>query len=341
MLMTKQIEPILVTILRNLIIASVGFFILIFVDYIMDGSYFNAFLANPTPYISIVFGYVFASEGTLFAERWFNRNFKHKWPSLRLNLIKIAVIVAFYALIFTGYFQVFSEDIEVGATILTSVLSVVYVLMLDLVVILKYFYNDLELERKENARLREEKLKSDLKALQNQLNPHFLFNSLNGLISEIYHDPEQAVKYTEKLSDVYRYVLQSSKMHLVTLAEELKFIDSYLFIYKKKHGDAIKVHMDVPEKFMDNELPPMVLQILLENCIKHNIIDVARPLEIDVLIENESLIVVRNTKHPKKDTFSTSTGLSNIRSRYEILQNTGIEIVETDAYFTVKLPLIQ
>lgn len=161
--------------------------------------------------------------------------------------------------------------------------------------------------QQEAAELQKENNTARYTALQNQLNPHFLFNSLNTLIAEIEYSPADAIYFTKHLSSVYRYVLQSQDKTLVTLAEELEFMRSYLFLHEVRLGNCIGCEYAIPDEYNDSMLPPLTLQLLVENVIKHNSITVNKPMKIHIGIENERLVIT-NPIHPKRIMFLPSFG---------------------------------
>ena len=176
-------------------------------------------------------------------------------------------------------------------------------------------------------------------ALQNQLNPHFLFNSLNTLIAEIEYNPKNAVHFTKHLSSVYRYVLQSQDKTLVTLGEELEFIRSYLFLHEVRLGNCLTCQNNVPAEYAEKMLPPLTLQLLVENVIKHNSITPGKPMVITIRIEDEYLSV-SNPIHPKKSVASSGIGLENLAKRCELMSGKKIIIKNETEKFTVKVPLL-
>lgn len=193
----------------------------------------------------------------------------------------------------------------------------------------------------ETVQLKRANIESQLEGLKSQVNPHFLFNSLNTLTYIIPEDPDKAVHFVRQLSKVYRYILEIREKQLIPLAEELTFMKSYLFLLKERFGDNICIRKAIPDEFLQDKIVPLSLQILLENCVKHNIISKQRPLEIDVYIENQYLIV-RNTLQPKHQaTSSTQVGLQNIRNRYAFFTKEQVIIQDEDGYFQVSLPLIR
>ena len=325
--------------IRNAIIAAIGFGILIIIDYIAEGSFFRSFQQQRPVYLLIIAGYIIASEGTLWIDNWVNRKHGSKTSFSYLILYKILLTLVFYIFLFFALYFIVTPEPFTRKTIITILISILYVILIDLILIIIRFKNKLHKEKEVNASLREEKLKVDLHALQNQLNPHFLFNSLNVLISEVYEDTDRAVKYIGQLSDTIRYVLQSSNSYTVPLMKELEILQAYIYLYKVRYGDALVVNIDNNLKNMQAEIPPLVLQILVENCLKHNKITLANPLVIDIK-KDKDYILVENNLIKKIETFSTTTGLSNIRRRYSLLKNMEIYVEETLTHFRVRVPVI-
>ena len=198
---------------------------------------------------------------------------------------------------------------------------------------------------KEKA-VNEEKLKgenilSQYETLRNQVNPHFLFNSLNALTNLVKTDQEMAVKFIKQLSEVYRYVLEVMDKESVELKTEIKFLKSYIFLQQIRFGDNLKVNINFPE---DKHIiiPPLTLQILVENAIKHNVISDEQPLEINLYLENDGLMVIANNLQRKRIIGAkTGFGLKNIMARYQYLFDKEINIVNDNNHFIVKLPVVE
>lgn len=203
------------------------------------------------------------------------------------------------------------------------------------------FYRQLVLLHERTEQIEENSIRAQYIALQNQLNPHFLFNSLNTLISEIEYAPKNAVLFTQRLSDVYRYILQSQQQRLVTLESEFSFIDSYVFLHKVRIGDCIRIENKVEVENYDLKLPSLTLQLLVENVIKHNIINMDMPMNILIDYESESgRIVVTNEIRIKPNVASTGMGLKNLSARYRLICDQDITIESNTNYFTVKVPVL-
>ncbi len=190
-------------------------------------------------------------------------------------------------------------------------------------------------------KLHTENITSRFEALKSQVNPHFLFNSLNSLSDLVYEDADLAAKFIKQLSEVYRYVLDSREKDLVPLDEELKFLHSYLFLQKIRFGEKLQFEVNLPNSSA-LQIPPVSLQILAENALKHNIVSQEDPLRISIFQEGNYLIFRNNLQ--KKTVLkeeSAGIGLANIEARFEILSHQKVQIEEAGGYFTVKLPLIK
>ena len=191
----------------------------------------------------------------------------------------------------------------------------------------------------EAEKLKTERVASQYESLKNQVNPHFLFNSLNALTSLVYEDQKQAAKFIKKLADVYRYVLDNQKKEVVALSEELKFVEAYTFLQKIRFEDNLQIDIQAPNQEM--MVLPLSLQMLVENAIKHNIISDDQPLQIRIYQEGENMLVIENNLQPKiSHEYSSGLGLKNIQSRYAHLSGQEVEIQNGSGKFIVRLPLL-
>lgn len=194
----------------------------------------------------------------------------------------------------------------------------------------------------EREKLRVANLQSQLNALKQQVNPHFLFNSLNVLDSLIEDDPRQARVFLEELSTVYRYLLRSNEHHLTELNKELDFIQSYYHLLKTRLGDGLRLNVKIDEQYQHHKIPPLTLQLLIENAFKHNIVLPDQPLIIDIITNKDGYLLVSNNVQRKNVRVSSNgVGLSNILNKYEILNQPAPMIQDDDGQFTVTLPLIE
>lgn len=204
-----------------------------------------------------------------------------------------------------------------------------------------FFHHQWSQSTLETEQLKTQQIISHLESLKNQISPHFLFNSLNTLAAIIPENQDQAVRFTEKLSEVYRYILQYKDKELVHLKTELEFIHSYLFLLKIRYPENLQFVFQIDEAALKGHVAPLTLQILVENAIKHNVISKSEPLTIEIYTDEEGNVVVRNKLQLKSIARnSTKTGLDNIRKRYQYLSNRSIEIVQKNQQFLVSVPLI-
>ncbi len=203
-----------------------------------------------------------------------------------------------------------------------------------------YFYRTWQENRVKEQKIIAGTASAKFDALKNQLDPHFLFNSLNVLTSLIEEDPEQAQKFTTSLSKVYRYVLEQKDKDLVTVDEELQFAKTYIRLLKMRFEDSIV--LDIPEKSNNPEarIVPLSLQLLLENAVKHNVVSSERPLRIKVYEDGGMLVITNNLQEKQVVKRGSGVGLGNIRQRYNILSNRKVIIDQTATDFTVRLPLL-
>jgi ligand-binding sensor domain-containing protein len=190
------------------------------------------------------------------------------------------------------------------------------------------------------AYIRQQQLEGELQLLRSQINPHFLFNSFNTLSYTIEKDQNEAVEYVEKLSDYFRLVLQRTREPLITLKQEMNLVEHYLFLQHKRFGASLEVNSRIPEKAMESLIPPMVIQMLLENAVKHNTISSDRKLSVQITVENSFIVVSNNINPLIKKPIGTGTGLKNIQRRVEILMKRDFVVIEDERSFVVKIPLL-
>jgi sensor histidine kinase YesM len=203
-----------------------------------------------------------------------------------------------------------------------------------------YLYSEKSRRDHEIEQLKIENLKSRYNALTNQINPHFFFNSLNGLTSVIRKNKEDALEYVNKLSDVFRYILQSDKKGLIILGEELEFVNSFLYMLEIRFANKLIFRINVPDDKKDLKIPILSLLPLIENVVMHNTIDSEHKMEVIICINDKSELSVSNPVFPKLySSESTGTGLKNLDNRFMLLMNSKIRIVENKSRFTVYLPL--
>lgn len=192
------------------------------------------------------------------------------------------------------------------------------------------------------ARTEQARTTAELEALKNQLDPHFMFNSLNTLSALIEEQPEKALNFNERLADVYRYILMSKDRNLVWLNEEMEFLHNYIYLMELRFEEGIQITYTYTEDH-DNEwlLPPISLQLLIENAVKHNQFDAKRPLNIVLERTGNSIRCTNSKRQQQSATSSTGKGLQNLGERYRLLSDQEVSIENSSASFSVTLPLIR
>lgn len=195
-----------------------------------------------------------------------------------------------------------------------------------------------ERDKLELEQLKQANLQANLSSLKEQLSPHFLFNTLNTLTSLTNDQPVK--DYVEELANVYRYLLSHKQKDWVTIKEELHFIGSYLYIIKIRLEKAIEISINIDQEFMNYKIPPVTMQLLIENATKHNVVAEQKPLKIDIYTEAGYLVVKNNYQFKKTLEASSGIGLNNIIQRYRLLFNRDIVIDKNEMMFKVQLPLI-
>jgi sensor histidine kinase YesM len=188
--------------------------------------------------------------------------------------------------------------------------------------------------------LKQSSLQSQLQSLKLQLDPHFMFNNFSTLSSLISESPVEAQLFLERLSEVHRYMLYNLDRNIIPLKEELDFISAYIYLIKIRFSENLQIEVAGVEDFLHKGIPPITLQLLIENAVKHNIASRSQPLHIRIFPENDQLLVVNNIQRMPSSLPSSRIGLKNIINRYKLLSGQLPEITETDFDFVVKVPLL-
>ncbi len=305
---------------------------------------------NPRiPLIIFLFAYVFFfnlyTEGSLYINRYLNKRIPWKdTPKKRIWVQSLLILlwsVLSIGIPFTVWYFYNGRSLTYPQfSVFSFISSIVFLMGVIGISAFRNFFKYWKASMLEAEYYKQEKLKADYRVLQNQVNPHFLFNSLNVLISEIKYNPDVAIEFTRKLSKVYRYVMQCKNHDLISIKEEIAFIKSYIFLHRVRIGDSLHFSIDVPEDMLDMQLPPLTLQILIENAIKHNIINEENNLNITIKNQGYYYLIVKNNLNPKQDVISTHTGLSNTEKRYDLLKIEGFKYKKTPTEFIVTVPLL-
>jgi LytS/YehU family sensor histidine kinase len=278
---------------------------------------------------------------------------RKKYPQfneVRARIIFQSVLMLLFTVIFNSSLGRLAEDVfEDGlvkpsrADILIHSNSAALFCTIMIIAIYEsiYFMHQLKHSVEETEHLKRENLNAQLDALRTQVNPHFLFNNLNTLVSLIPEDPKQAVDFVQQLSKLYRHILEVKDEKSILLKDELDVLKAYAFLLKTRFGNNLEVNIDVPQEKLNKKIVPLSLQLLMENAIKHNIVSADKPLHIDVFAQNGSLVVSNNLQIKNQITESTGIGLDNIRNRYRLLSEKPVLVTANDTNFTVSIPLIE
>lgn len=256
-------------------------------------------------------------------------------------LITVVVIVTVQAL---SYFMDwclsgFGVEYEKPGLIQLNVISFILALMVGAVYEGIYFFSKYKAADIERERLKRANIRSELDTLRNQVNPHFLFNSLNTLSSIIPEDPDLAVEFVRKLSSAYRNILEIRNEKVIPLERELDTLHSYVFLLELRFRDKLRVEVNIDDAGEDYIIP-LTLQILIENAVKHNIVSLSKPLTVNISFEKDHIVVRNNLQVKRQAERSTKVGLQNIRERYQLLTGREVLVTQSEEEFRVRLPRI-
>ena len=220
--------------------------------------------------------------------------------------------------------------------LITSVINLIIMAILEALL----FFSE-----SNRARIKAEELEKELyniryEVLKNQINPHFMFNSLNVLSGLIEKDAVKAQQFIDEFAHIYRYVLETIEKLVVPLGDELKFVKSYIFLQQIRYGEAIRLTVNVDAGLLSKVMPPLSLQLVLENAIKHNVVSISQPLVIEIFYDRDRLLVKNNIQAKVSSGVSTGLGQKNLVKRYLMISDEVPEFSMTDNHYIVKLPLI-
>lgn len=258
------------------------------------------------------------------------------WFIVTTVLQRIAIVYVYDITQFWGY------SMTERAYWVNALIPLLFVVPIATIYEARYLYRQWWATYYEAEQLKKEALQSQLDSLKAQINPHFLFNSLSTLSSLVSENPKQAERFIEELASVYRYVLQTNEQLLTTLDHELQFIQAYFHLLQMRFGRSVELDVTVNERCYNLLIPPLTLQLLVENAVKHNTALPTKPLLIRIYTDQENSLIVSNTLRRKQNlVLSNRTGLTNIKAKYRLLGQPDVVIQENDNCFEVRVPLIQ
>ena len=263
------------------------------------------------------------------------------------KIIAILLTVPFFTvpvtvLLLVIWYRIFNEGVVdwpvVRTTTLLILLAVLYIVHVYETV---FLVREAESEMVLRAETEKHRAEAELAALKNQIDPHFMFNSLNTLSHLINEAPNKAVMFNDHLADVYRYILQNRDRDLVMLGEEISFLEDYFALLKIRFADAIHLEMNIPGSAMEQYLvPPISIQVLAENAIKHNEFSDQSPLHIHLALGDEAIMVWNSIRPKTLRKASSGLGLQNLDERYRLTTQKSIAITREEGRFQVRLPLL-
>jgi sensor histidine kinase YesM len=257
------------------------------------------------------------------------------------NLLVYFILILPGKLFHTWYFLGRYENKEMEFEIQNFLIINISVFLLAIVVAnLLLLMKKMKLAEQDNLRLVEEKSIAELSALKEQLSPHFFFNTLSTLSAIVRNEKKEVgLEFIGEISKTYQYTL-ATKLDLIPLKEELAFLDSYMFLLEKRFGEKLSFSQQLPDELLSSKIPPMSLQLLVENAIQHNVITKKTPLHIRIFAEKEMVCVENNLQEKESGVDSFGIGLQNLSSRYCLLSQKDIIITKDKQKFVVKLPLL-
>jgi len=271
---------------------------------------------------------------------WFNKPVR--------KILALLLVIPFYTvpisvLLLVGWYHIFAKGIvDWNVVYLSTLIILICVLFIVHVYETAFLVKEAESEKIKKEQLERAKAEAELEALKNQIDPHFIFNSLNTLSHLIENDPEKAKLFNESLADVYRYILQNKSRDLVLLREEINFLHDYFLLLKIRFEKAVQMNVFLDEQLQNEYLiPPISLQTLIENAIKHNEFSDATPLIIMINLNNNELMVRNEVKRKTLRKASSKIGLSNLNERYKLITDKEIVIEQNDKDFVVSLPVLK
>ncbi len=332
------------TVRKHFILVLVGF---LFGTLIYGFINFDGFRYNRELLLSGVLG-IFLSYCVHSSNTLIDKGFPWKrQPGFRLLIgiliqMGMAIFVVFTCLWgyteFTGtasFFESDDNDLKAKIGILLFCSSLIY----NVVYFAYYSYSMYSKGQLMEVQLQRKQTELQLKALKSQLSPHFLFNCMNTLSSLFQKDTGRAETFIRSLARSYEYVLDTYDAPLVTIAEELKFVTAYCFLMKTRFGEHLHLDIQLPDTILQSKIPPMTLQMLVENGVKHNVMEPSLPLIIKIKPLQDGIMVSNNKTRKRPKIESMKIGLNNIAARYELLVQKKININDSED-FSVVIPII-
>lgn len=256
-------------------------------------------------------------------------------------IISLSLIICCFYLYRLSFYDVAQFFEEYNAVFIKlGIILLVLMIVFEVIYFALYSYNSYSKLQIETVKQERKQIELQLKALKSQLSPHFLFNCLNTISSLVYKDEKRAEIFIRKLAKMYNFTLKSYHQKLITVQEEINFVNAYVFLLQTRFQNKFTCSISIDDDFLATKIPPLTLQMLVENAVKHNQLSIDKPLKISIKSTNKEIIIENNITEIPKSVASFNIGLKNINERYLLLVNKAISILKEDK-FIVKLPLIR
>lgn len=343
---------------RRILFILFGFIMIYLITYLIDpyAYYWTVYFKRSVQDIAIelvftLFFCILISESSIYLNTKFN-NFI-SWmerPVLRLVLQTLSTLVC-TALIIGLEFAIgylfddqkctFGQE-EITGISQWVIVSSIIALMISGVNTASYLINNWKNSAIQAAEFKQAAAEAELHALKLQVDPHFVFNNLSVLSELILENQQLGYDYAENFSKVYRYLLLNAKKDIISLEDELKFVYAYIFLISKRVGTGVVFEIDIHHQYLSLQLPPLTMQILIENALKHNKTVKSKPLEISITVDEQQYLIVSNNLIPlERKPIASGIGLANIIDRYKLLSNEEVRIESDHGYYRVSIPLLK
>ena len=313
--------------------------------YFNDGSV-------PAHSIILGWGYAFSIGVVIFAVNirtynWLHR--KYPWDKrliqrlsslFILTNVNAVIVICIFAITFYYFLNHFGDQSLASVLFNNIIVAIVINTFVITVIEAYYYFKQWKISLIQTEHLKSENIQSQFEALKNQIDPHFLFNSLNTIYSLIDEHPDEAKEFITKFSNTYRHVLDVKEKVVVSLKDELEFLDSYIFLQKIRYKGNLEITINLNAGELNKFIPPLSLQMLVENAIKHNVISEKNPLIINIFNRNDLLIVKNNLQSKDSLNKSTKIGLTNLKERYRHISEVSPEFYIKDNEYVAVIPLL-
>lgn len=332
---------------KHILILSIGTVLGFLVGYYMLMSEQNESVSVGNAILFVLLGILTGYVNYAFAQILDKNLPWKKYDGTRLLVgVIIHFFISFLIVVFLFYiYDVVFNNVDFYTTYKLSILKLAILLFLisivfQVVYFLLYSYYSYSILQIETVRLERNQVEHQLNALKSQISPHFLFNGLNTASSLIHKDERKASAFIRKLAQMYDHVLRSYSVKLTTIEKELELVSSYNFLIGNRYGGKYNCNVSIDDELKETKIPPLALQMLVENAVKHNVLSIENPLKIEITNDKEYILVKNNVTKSPTNVSSTKIGLKNINTRYLLLKGKGI-VITNGQNFLVKLPIIR